>query len=163
MSLRKPLIAAINGAAAGLGLVEALYADVRFCVPDAKLTTTFVRRGLIAEYGMAWLLPRIVGSSRALDLARLLRPADAFRPRRSDSARPYERPGIPAAWRSVLRQTVVASRTMAPGGWVPGPLMRLGIGERTSSDAKRYAGREGRSRPIPDGRPLTSRIGAGTR
>ncbi|TWH02677.1 enoyl-CoA hydratase/carnithine racemase [Nocardioides sp. J9] len=66
--LRKPLIAAINGAAAGLGLVEALYCDVRFAAPDAKLTTAFARRGLIAEYGIAWLLPRIVGPGRALDL-----------------------------------------------------------------------------------------------
>ena len=68
LDLRKPLIAAINGAAAGLGLVETLYCDVRFAVPEAKFTTAFVRRGLIAEYGSAWLLPRIVGSGRALDL-----------------------------------------------------------------------------------------------
>ncbi|GGS45674.1 enoyl-CoA hydratase-related protein [Actinokineospora fastidiosa] len=68
MTVRKPLIAAINGAAAGLGLVEALYCDIRFATPTAKLTTAFVRRGLIAEYGMAWLLPRLVGTSTALDL-----------------------------------------------------------------------------------------------
>ena len=68
MTVRKPLIAAINGAAAGLGLVEALYCDLRFCAPGAKLTTAFVRRGLIAEYGISWLLPRLVGPSRALDL-----------------------------------------------------------------------------------------------
>lgn len=68
LELRKPLIAAINGAAAGLGFVETLYCDVRFAVPGAKFTTAFVRRGLIAEYGSAWLLPRIVGTSRALDL-----------------------------------------------------------------------------------------------
>jgi enoyl-CoA hydratase/carnithine racemase len=66
--IRKPIIAAINGAAAGLGLVEALYCDVRFAVPDAKLTTAFTRRGLIAEYGASWLLERIVGYSAALDL-----------------------------------------------------------------------------------------------
>ncbi len=65
---RKPLVAAINGAAAGLGLVEALYCDVRFGVPSAKLTTSFAKRGLVAEYGSAWLLPRIVGVSRALNL-----------------------------------------------------------------------------------------------
>jgi enoyl-CoA hydratase/carnithine racemase len=79
-TLRKPLIAAINGAAAGLGLVEALYCDVRFAVPGAKLTTAFARRGLIAEYGCSWLLPRIVGTSRALDLllsARVLRGEEA--------------------------------------------------------------------------------------
>ncbi|MGE0068056.1 MAG: enoyl-CoA hydratase-related protein [Solirubrobacterales bacterium] len=68
LDLRKPLIAAINGPAAGLGLVEALYCDVRFCVPGAKLTTAFARRGLVAEYGVAWILPRLVGTSRALDL-----------------------------------------------------------------------------------------------
>jgi enoyl-CoA hydratase/carnithine racemase len=68
LTIRKPLIAAINGAAAGLGLVEALYCDVRFATPAAKFTTAFVRRGLIAEYGIAWLLPRIAGPSRALDL-----------------------------------------------------------------------------------------------
>lgn len=68
MTMRKPLIAAINGAAAGLGLVEALYCDVRFAAPTAKLTTSFARRGLIAEYGSAWLLPRLIGHSRSADL-----------------------------------------------------------------------------------------------
>ena len=82
LTVGKPLIAAINGAAAGLGLVEALYADVRFCVPEAKLTTSFARRGLIAEYGAAWLLPRLVGTSRALDLllsGRVVRGEEALR------------------------------------------------------------------------------------
>ena len=64
----KPLIAAVNGAAVGLGLIEALYCDIRFCVPTAKLGTAFAQRGLIAEYGIAWLLPRLIGRSRALDL-----------------------------------------------------------------------------------------------
>jgi enoyl-CoA hydratase/carnithine racemase len=68
LAFRKPLIAAVNGAAAGLGLVEALYCDIRFSTPTAKFTTAFARRGLIAEYGVAWLLPRVVGRSRALDL-----------------------------------------------------------------------------------------------
>jgi enoyl-CoA hydratase/carnithine racemase len=68
LSIRTPLIAAINGPAAGLGLVQALYCDLRFCAPGAKLTTAFARRGLIAEYGLAWLLPRMVGPGRALDL-----------------------------------------------------------------------------------------------
>ena len=68
LTVRKPMIAAINGAAAGLGLVEALYCDVRFAAPKAKLTTAFARRGLIAEYGIAWILPRLIGPSRSLDL-----------------------------------------------------------------------------------------------
>jgi enoyl-CoA hydratase/carnithine racemase len=80
MTLRKPLIAAINGAAAGLGLVEAIYCDVRFCTPEAKLTTAFVQRGLIAEYGSAWILPRLIGRGAAFDLllsGRILRGTEA--------------------------------------------------------------------------------------
>ncbi|GAA2054714.1 enoyl-CoA hydratase-related protein [Catenulispora yoronensis] len=68
LAFRKPLIAAINGPVAGLGLVQALYCDLRFTTPVAKFTTAFVRRGLVGEYGIAWLLPRLVGQSRALDL-----------------------------------------------------------------------------------------------
>jgi enoyl-CoA hydratase/carnithine racemase len=68
LSVLKPLIAAINGACAGVGLVQALYCDVRFAATDAKLTTSFARRGLPAEYGVAWLLPRLVGTGRANDL-----------------------------------------------------------------------------------------------
>jgi enoyl-CoA hydratase/carnithine racemase len=64
----KPLIAAVNGSAAGIGLVHALYCDVRFVADGARLTTAFVRRGLVAESGISWLLPRIVGRSSALDL-----------------------------------------------------------------------------------------------
>jgi enoyl-CoA hydratase/carnithine racemase len=81
LTVRKPLIAAINGAAAGLGLVEAAYCDIRFATPQAKLTTAFARRGLVAEYGLAWLLPRLIGTSRALDLllsGRIVRGEEAF-------------------------------------------------------------------------------------
>lgn len=67
-SLRKPVIAAINGPCAGLGFVMAMMCDIRFAAPGAKLTTAFARRGLIAEYGLAWVLPRVAGTSAALDL-----------------------------------------------------------------------------------------------
>ena len=67
-TIGKPLIAAINGACAGLGLVQALMCDLRFAVPGAKFTMAFSRRGLIAEHGASWLLPRLVGTSRALDI-----------------------------------------------------------------------------------------------
>ncbi len=67
-SLPKPVIAAVNGPCVGLGLVIALYCDLRFASEDAKFGTAFARRGLIAEYGVAWLLPRIVGHAHALDL-----------------------------------------------------------------------------------------------
>ncbi len=64
----KPMVAAINGACAGVGLLQACFCDVRFVSASAKITTAFARRGLCAEYGMAWLLPRLIGVERALDL-----------------------------------------------------------------------------------------------
>ena len=64
----KPVIAAINGPAAGLGLIMALYCDVRFASDSAVFTTAFARRGLIAEHGISWLLPALVGHAHALDL-----------------------------------------------------------------------------------------------
>jgi enoyl-CoA hydratase/carnithine racemase len=68
LRLSKPVIAHLNGAAAGVGLVLALFCDLRFAAPGAKLTTSFGRLGLPAEYGTSWLLPRLVGRSRAADL-----------------------------------------------------------------------------------------------
>ncbi len=67
-TLRKPVIAAINGACAGIGLTQALVCDVRFAAEGAKFTTSFARRGLIAEYGICWILPRVVGWGVAMDL-----------------------------------------------------------------------------------------------
>jgi enoyl-CoA hydratase/carnithine racemase len=68
LTVPKPVIAAINGPCAGIGLVQALMCDVRFVAEDAKLTTAFARRGLVAEHGISWILPRLVGPARALDL-----------------------------------------------------------------------------------------------
>ena len=68
LQAHKPIIAAVNGPAAGLGLVLALYADIRFAGSDAKFTTSFAQRGLIAEHGISWILPRLVGPAHALDL-----------------------------------------------------------------------------------------------
>jgi enoyl-CoA hydratase/carnithine racemase len=64
----KPVIAAINGPCVGLGLARALYCDIRFLQRGTKLSTAFARRGLPAEDGLAWLIPRIVGWSKGLDL-----------------------------------------------------------------------------------------------
>jgi len=62
------VIAAVNGACAGLGFCFALLCDLRFVEREAKFTTAFARRGLVAEHGASWLLPRLIGTSRALDL-----------------------------------------------------------------------------------------------
>lgn len=64
----KPIIAAINGPCAGIGLILTLFADLRYAAAEAKLTTAFSQRGLIAEHGIAWQLPRLVGEANALDL-----------------------------------------------------------------------------------------------
>ena len=68
LTVPKPIVAANNGACAGIGLVQALMCDVRFAAGDAKITTAFARRGLVAEHGISWILPRLVGPARALDL-----------------------------------------------------------------------------------------------
>lgn len=64
----KPIIAAINGPCAGIGLILTLFADLRYAAAEAKFTTAFAQRGLIAEHGIAWQLPRLVGEANALDL-----------------------------------------------------------------------------------------------
>src|SRR5919199_3313138 len=68
LTVPKPIVAAINGPCAGIGLVQALMCDIRFAAEGAKITTAFSRRGLVAEHGIAWILPRLVGPARALDL-----------------------------------------------------------------------------------------------
>lgn len=66
--LRKPIIAAVNGACVGIGLTHALMCDVRFAAAGAKFATAFTRQGLIAEYGISWILPRLAGWGAAMDL-----------------------------------------------------------------------------------------------
>jgi enoyl-CoA hydratase/carnithine racemase len=80
-AIPKPVVAAINGPAVGLGLVIALYCDLRFASSTARFGTAFARRGLIAEYAIAWLLPRLIGHARALDVllsARIFEAPEAF-------------------------------------------------------------------------------------
>lgn len=67
-TIQKPVIAAINGACAGIGLVQALYCDYRFAVPGAKMTTAFSKRGLPAEDGTSWIVTRLAGPSKGFDL-----------------------------------------------------------------------------------------------
>ncbi|SPM35702.1 Enoyl-CoA hydratase/carnithine racemase [Mycobacterium rhizamassiliense] len=67
-TLRKPVIAAVNGACVGIGFTQALMCDVRFAAAGAKFGAVFARRGLIAEFGVSWILPRLTGMAVALDL-----------------------------------------------------------------------------------------------
>jgi enoyl-CoA hydratase/carnithine racemase len=68
LSIPKPIIAAINGPVVGMAIAIVLACDLRFMAEDAKLSTSFAERGLIAEYGLSWLLPKLVGPAVALDL-----------------------------------------------------------------------------------------------
>lgn len=77
MAIPKPVIAAVNGACAGAGLVLALACDIRIAGPQAKFIASFARMGLIAEGPMAYLLPRIIGFGRASDMLLSGRPVDA--------------------------------------------------------------------------------------
>ncbi len=77
LTIPKPMIAAINGACAGIGLVQALMCDVRFMARGAKLSTAYSKLGIPAEYGLSWLLPRMIGIEWSLDLLLSSRPVDA--------------------------------------------------------------------------------------
>ena len=68
LAIQKPLLAAVNGACAGLGFCFALLCDMRFVDRSAKFSAAFSQRGLIAEHGVSWILPRLVGPGRALDI-----------------------------------------------------------------------------------------------
>lgn len=68
LRVKKPIVAAINGPCAGMGLCMTLFCDVRFMADHTKLTTAFSRRGLVAEHGIAWMLPRLIGPMNAIDL-----------------------------------------------------------------------------------------------
>jgi enoyl-CoA hydratase/carnithine racemase len=92
--LDKPLIAAINGGCAGLGLVQALFCDVRFVAEEAKLVTSFAQRGVVAEHGLTFLLSHIAGAGHARDLllsSRVVKGADAVRMGLATQAAPRDR------------------------------------------------------------------------
>lgn len=82
LTIPKPMIAAVNGACAGIGLVQALVCDVRFVARGARITTAYAKLGIPAEYGLSWILPRLIGVERALDLllsARAIEAEEAVR------------------------------------------------------------------------------------
>ena len=68
LTVRKPIVGAINGPCAGMGFSLAMFCDLRFAADEAAFTTAYAQRGLVAEHGMSWILPRLLGPSRALDI-----------------------------------------------------------------------------------------------
>jgi enoyl-CoA hydratase/carnithine racemase len=77
MSIRKPIIVALNGVCAGLGMSIALLCDMRFASENGRFVTAFSQRGLVAEHGQSWILPRLIGPARALDILWSSRRLDA--------------------------------------------------------------------------------------
>jgi len=73
----KPIIAAINGPAVGLGFILPLNCDFRFASERARFSVIFSKRGLVAEYGLAWMLPRLVGVGNAVELMHTSKFVDA--------------------------------------------------------------------------------------
>ncbi|MCI0664817.1 MAG: enoyl-CoA hydratase-related protein, partial [Acidobacteria bacterium] len=76
-SILKPIIGAINGPAVGLGFIISIYCDLRFASDQARFGTAFAKRGLIAEHGISWLLPHLIGMANALDMLFSARLVDA--------------------------------------------------------------------------------------
>ena len=76
-SLKKPVIAAVNGPCAGMSTAIATMCDLRFASDTAVFTTSFSQRGLVAEHGLSWILPRLIGPAKALDLLWSARRVDA--------------------------------------------------------------------------------------
>jgi enoyl-CoA hydratase/carnithine racemase len=77
MSVLKPVIAAVNGPVAGMAIPIVASCDIRFASDQASFLTAFSKRGLVAEWGSSWLLPRLLGPSQALDLLFSSRKIDA--------------------------------------------------------------------------------------
>ena len=77
LSIRKPVIAAVNGPVAGMAVPIVACCDLRFAGSEASFMTAFSKRGLIAEWGSSWILPRLLGPAHALDLLFSARKIDA--------------------------------------------------------------------------------------
>ena len=107
LSIGKPIIGAISGPCFGVGLQQALCLDFRFAAEDTKFSTSYVRRGLIAEMGMSWMLPRIVGAGHAAEMllsGRVVRAHEAERMGLANRVFPAD---------AVLEETIAFARTMA--------------------------------------------------
>lgn len=114
LGLRKPLIAAVNGAVAGMGFSYATFCDVRFMDRGARIVSSFAPRGLVAEHGTSWLLPRLVGPSNALDIFWSSRRIDAEEAHRMGWANRLCEPGegVTAA-QDYIRQIAGTSAPMS--------------------------------------------------
>ncbi|CUR46437.1 enoyl-CoA hydratase [Alcanivorax balearicus MACL04] len=115
LRVSKPIIAAINGPVAGIGLCMTLFCDFRFMADNAKLTTAFSRRGLIAEHGASWMLPRLVGTMNALDLLYSGRLVQADEAQSMGLVKTFPAEGFLATVESIVEEMVTLSSPRSIG------------------------------------------------
>lgn len=140
--LRKPVLAAINGVAAGAGLSLALLCDIRLAAEDARFTLAFVKRGLIPDCGATYTLPRIVGKTKALELMWL---GDII------DAREAERVGL-VSWvvpkQKLMKKAMTFAHRLAEGPSVAIELTKWAVQKSLKSDLERQLDFESRAQQI---------------
>ncbi|SED57694.1 Enoyl-CoA hydratase [Rhizobiales bacterium GAS191] len=115
LRLPKPIIAAVNGPVAGIGLCFVLFTDLRYIAPGAKVTTAFAKRGLIAEHGMSFMLPRLIGLMPALDLLYTARVIDGGEAARLGLANLLPAEGFAEAARKIACELAMNSSPRSTG------------------------------------------------
>ena len=115
LAVPKPIFAAINGPIAGIAVCFSLFCDFRYMAEGAKLTTAFAKRGLIAEHGSSWMLPRLIGPMNALDLLYSARTIDATEAERLGLVRRLPAENFLASVQSLARELVTASSPRSIG------------------------------------------------
>jgi enoyl-CoA hydratase/carnithine racemase len=115
LDVPKPIFAAINGPVAGIAFCFTLFCDFRFMAEGAKLTTAFAKRGLVAEHGSSWMLPRLIGPMNALDLLYSARPVDAGEAERLGLVRRLPAENFLGNVQSIARDMVTTSSPRSIG------------------------------------------------
>jgi len=115
LAVPKPIFMAINGPIAGIGLCLSLFGDFRYMAEGAKLTTAFAKRGLIAEHGISWMLPRLIGTMNALDLLLSARTIDANEAQRLGLVRTLPAEGFLSAVQAVAHEMVTTASPRSIG------------------------------------------------
>lgn len=133
LRVRKPVVAAVNGPVAGLGFAYLLACDIRLVDPAATMQTSFAKLGLVAEYGLAWLLPRVVGTSRATELLMSSRPLGADEAERIGLAHAVTAPG--AALEEALAYARSLIATCSPTSWAVVKRQLLADGARSYEES----------------------------
>jgi enoyl-CoA hydratase/carnithine racemase len=115
LGVPKPIFAAINGPVAGIAFCMILFCDFRYMAEGAKLTTAFAKRGLIAEHGSSWMLPRLIGPMNALDLLYSARMVEATEAERLGLVRKLPAENFVAGVQTIARELVTASSPRSIG------------------------------------------------